>query len=54
MRNGAIDVYKFIFSITIVFYHATDWMPLGSLGVEFFVIVAGVMMLLGYERFKKR
>lgn len=53
MRNGAIDVYKFIFSITIVFYHATDWMPLGSLGVEFFVIVAGVMMLLGYERFKK-
>lgn len=53
MRNGAIDVYKFLFSIVIVIYHATDWLPLGPLGVEFFVIVAGVMMLFGYDKFRK-
>ena len=44
-RNGAVDVYKFIFCWMIAFLHFYGngkHFPRGDLGVEFFVIISGV------------
>lgn len=45
-RNGAVDVYKFFFSLVICFYHfyesGMERLPMGYLGVEFFVLTAGI------------
>lgn len=50
-RNGSLDFWKFIFSILIVVFHGKNlsngepWLFLGgSIGVEFFFIVSGVLM----------
>ena len=54
MRNGAIDVYKFIFCWVIAFYHfygnGQEHLHMGSLGVEFFVMVSGVFFFSKWER----
>lgn len=50
-RNGSIDFWKFMFSVLIVVFHgknlaeAGEWKFLGgSIGVEFFFIVSGILM----------
>lgn len=50
-RNGTIDFWKFIFSVLIVIFHGKNlaegegWIfPGGSIGVEFFFIVSGVLL----------
>lgn len=50
-RNGEMDFWKFVFSIVIIFFHgknmAGDETPLfvgGSIGVEFFFLVSGLLM----------
>ena len=50
-RNGTIDMMRVVFSIIIVFLHATqnflsgiEIFRIGSLGVDFFFIVSGFLM----------
>lgn len=50
-RNGALDFWKFIFSLVIVIFHGKnlaidrEWIfKGGSIGVEFFFIVSGILM----------
>lgn len=50
-RNGSIDFWKILFSILIVVFHGKnlaegqEWIfPGGSIGVEFFFVVSGVLM----------
>ena len=51
-RNGTIDFFRFIFSMTIVLFHSNKfavdlehtWFPRGTLGVEFFFIVSGFLL----------
>lgn len=53
-RNGAIDFWRFIFSLLIVFCHMTlcpsfyyndvKWFKSASIGVEFFFILSGFLM----------
>ncbi len=54
-RNGEIDVFRFIFSIIIVFYHFNllypmGFFPYGDLCVEFFFIVSGYLMAVQVEK----
>lgn len=58
-RNGKLDVLKFIFALIIVIHHSThmrdskNWFYLGQLGVEFFFIISGSMMMMSYDRSEK-
>lgn len=58
MRNGAVDIYKFIFSWVIAFFHfyfnGREHFPMGMLGVEFFVMVAGVYFFMKWDRDKQK
>lgn len=51
-RNGTIDMMRLVFAIIIVFLHATQYLLsgmeifiIGSLGVDFFFIVSGFLMV---------
>lgn len=51
-RNYEIDFWKFVFSIVIVFLHSFNlfdgknlYMVGGSIGVDFFFIVTGFLMM---------
>lgn len=56
-RNGSVDFWKFLFAVVIVFFHGknlTDGESYaflgGSIGVEFFFIVSGVLMANSAQR----
>lgn len=58
-RNGALDVYKFGYCLLIAVFHLyklaqagelPKHLPLGSIGVEFFVLSAGIFFYAGFER----
>lgn len=57
MRNYEIDLWKFIFSIVIVLLHSFNlfggenkFMPGGSIGVDFFFIVTGYLMMNSIDK----
>lgn len=58
MRNGAIDIYKFLFSWSIVLYHfyskTSKYFPHGNIGVEFFVLVSGIYFFMSWEKAKSQ
>lgn len=54
-RNGFIDVMRLIFSLLIVEFHFYESgeagvLPLGQMGVEFFVIVSGFLFYSSWEK----
>lgn len=56
-RNLEIDLCKFIFSIIIVLLHSFNlfngkflYMPGGSIGVDFFFIVTGYLLMNSIEK----
>ncbi len=60
-RNGAIDFWKFVFSILIVQFHSTNLTKMkddvkfigGALAVEFFFLVSGYLMAASISRYKE-
>ena len=56
VRNGAIDIYKFLFSWIIVLYHfyskTSKYFSHGNIGVEFFVLVSGIYFFISWEKVK--
>jgi peptidoglycan/LPS O-acetylase OafA/YrhL len=56
IRNGEVDLLRFVFAMTIVMYHISIFFNLnyyrsGGVGVEFFFIVTGFLMAqTGYSR----
>lgn len=58
-RNRTIDFWKFVYSVIIMIQHSgelrEDISPLagGSIGVEFFFIVSGYLMVASFERQEK-
>ncbi len=60
MRNPAIDIYKFFFSLMIAIFHfygrstPREHFPLGGVIVEFFVLASGVFFYSKWERTKQK
>lgn len=53
MRNGAIDLYRFVFCWLVMFFHFDQkHFPLGKIGVEFFVLVSGFYFFSKWERYR--
>ena len=57
MKNGKIELLRFLFAVGIVFYHSywslgsiEKLVPAGYFGVEFFFIVSGYLMMATIER----
>lgn len=54
VRNGAVDILRFIFCMVVVLYHLYDetyeHFGMGYTGVEFFVIVSGVFFFAGWDK----
>ncbi len=59
-RNGAIDFFKFVFSIIIILFHAQTFYnydgkviaPCGHLGVEFFFIVSAFLLASKADKYQ--
>lgn len=50
IRNGSIDLMKFLFTLVVMLYHTTKLFPGGYIAVDFFFIVSGYLMSKSTEK----
>ena len=53
-RIGELDLFRFVFMLVVVLYHfETGAFPYGSIGVEFFFVLSGLLMARHAEKWSK-